>query len=112
MTDREYRTVTNIWGDDTPIDLREIDTDQLWAMQDRVTDAVQLSFEDDDKELLGILMPLEGEELFRRFTRGSVSHTPSLRKRPTQLVSSKTVGDRFRLGAQVRTQLVPPHQLS
>lgn len=61
LTEREYRTVTNIWGDDTPDDLREIDTEQLVAMHDRVTDAVQLSYEDDDVESLGILLPLEGK---------------------------------------------------
>ena len=61
LTEREYRTVTNIWGDDTPDDLREIDTEQLVAMHDRVTDAVQLAYEDDDVESLGILLPLEGK---------------------------------------------------
>jgi hypothetical protein len=61
LTEREYRTVTNIWGDNTPDDLREIDTEQLWAMHERVTDAVQLSYEDDDRESLGILLPLEGK---------------------------------------------------
>jgi len=61
LTEREYRAVTNIWGDDTPDDLREIDTEQLVAMHDRVTDAVQLSYEDDDVESLGILLPLEGK---------------------------------------------------
>jgi len=61
LTEREYRTVTNIWGDDTPEDLREIDTEQLVAMHERVTDAVQLSYEDDDVESLGILLPLEGK---------------------------------------------------
>jgi hypothetical protein len=61
LTEREHRTVTNIWGRDTPLDLREIDTDQLWAMHDRVTDAVQLSYEDNDVESLGVLLPLEGK---------------------------------------------------
>jgi hypothetical protein len=30
-------------------------------MHERVTDAVQLSYEDDDRESLGILLPLEGK---------------------------------------------------
>lgn len=34
LTEREHRVVTNIWGDDTPDDLREIDTEQLWAMHE------------------------------------------------------------------------------
>ena len=61
LTEREHRVVSNIWGDDTPDDLREIDTEQLWSMHDRVTDAAQLSFEDEDVESLGILLPLEGK---------------------------------------------------
>jgi hypothetical protein len=59
LTDREYEVVSNVYGDDTPRDLREIDTQQLVAMHDRVTDAVQLSYEDNDVESLGILLPLE-----------------------------------------------------
>lgn len=61
LTEREHRVVSNTWGEDTPDDLREIDTEQLWAMHDRVTDAVQLSYEEDDVESLGILLPLEGK---------------------------------------------------
>ena len=61
LTEREYRTVTNIWGDDTSDDLREIDTQQLVEMHDRVTDAVQLSYEDDDVESLRVLLPLESK---------------------------------------------------
>mgnify|MGYP007020471142 CR=1 FL=1 len=59
LTDREYEVVTNIYGDETPRDLREIDTQQLVAMHDGVSDAVQLSYKDDDVESLGILLPLE-----------------------------------------------------
>ena len=61
LTEREYRTVTNTWGNDTPEDLREIDTQQLVEMHARVSDAVQLSYEDDDVESLGILLPLEAK---------------------------------------------------
>jgi hypothetical protein len=53
--------VSNVYGDETPRDLREIDTQQLVAMHDRVTDAVQLCYEDNDVESLGILLPLEGK---------------------------------------------------
>jgi hypothetical protein len=42
LTNREYEVVSNVYGDDTPPDLREIDTQQLVAMHDRVTDAVRL----------------------------------------------------------------------
>lgn len=59
MTDREHKVITNIWGDDTPIDLRKIETDQLVVMHGRVSDAVQLSFDEDDVESLRILLPLE-----------------------------------------------------
>ena len=61
MTEREHHTVTNIWDDDTPEDLREIGTEQLVAMHDVVTDAVQLSYDDEDVEALAILLPLEGK---------------------------------------------------
>ena len=57
MTEREHHTVTNIWDDD----LREIGTEQLVAMHDVVTDAVQLSYDDEDVEALAILLPLEGK---------------------------------------------------
>ena len=59
LTDREYDVVTNVYGNQMPRDLREIDTEQLVAMHDRVTDAVQLSYQDEDVESLGILLPLE-----------------------------------------------------
>ena len=61
LTDREYEVVSNVYGDETPRDLREIDTQQLVAMHDRVTDAVQLCYEDNDVESLAILLPLEGK---------------------------------------------------
>lgn len=60
LTDREHEVVTNVYGDEMPTDLHEIKTEQLVAMHDRVTQAVQLSY-DDDVESLGILLPLEGK---------------------------------------------------
>lgn len=59
LTDREHEVATNVWGEDTPIDLREIDNDQLVTMHDRASKAVQASYDDDDIESLGILLPLE-----------------------------------------------------
>lgn len=61
LTDREYEVVTNIYGDETPRDLRAVETEELVAWHDSVSDAVQLSYEDDDVEPLGILLPLEGK---------------------------------------------------
>ncbi|CAI50024.1 uncharacterized protein NP_3866A [Natronomonas pharaonis DSM 2160] len=59
LTDREHEVATNVWGEDTPINLREIDTEQLVAMHDRVSKAVQASYDDNDVESLGILLSLE-----------------------------------------------------
>ena len=59
LTDREHDVVTNIWGDETPADLRELDTEQLVVMHDRVSKAVQASYDDDDIDSLGIVLPLE-----------------------------------------------------
>ena len=59
LTDREHDVVTNIWGDETPDELRQLDTEQLVAMHDRVSRAVQASYDDDDVDSLGILLPLE-----------------------------------------------------
>lgn len=59
LTDREHEVATNVWGEDTPIDLREIDNDQLVTMHDRASKAVQASYDDDDIESLKILLPLE-----------------------------------------------------
>ena len=61
LTEREYEVVTNVYGDDTPRDLREVDTEQLVAMHDRVSKAVQASYDDNDVDSLGILLPLEGK---------------------------------------------------
>ncbi|WP_152423909.1 hypothetical protein [Natronobacterium lacisalsi] len=59
LTEREHEVATNVWGADTPTNLREIDTEQLVAMHDRVSKAVQASYEDNDVDSLGILLPLE-----------------------------------------------------
>lgn len=42
----KFGELQETWGDDTSEDLREIDTEQLVAMHDHITDAVQLSYED------------------------------------------------------------------
>jgi hypothetical protein len=63
LTNREYEVVTNIYGDDTPHDLREIETEQLVAMHDRTSQAIQASYDDEDTDSLGILLPLEGKVL-------------------------------------------------
>lgn len=59
LTDREHEVVTNIWGDEIPADLHRLDTEQLVAMHDRVSRAVQSSYDDGDVDSLGILLPLE-----------------------------------------------------
>lgn len=59
LTSREHTVVTNIWGDEIPMDLRKLDTEQLIAMHDRVSRAVQASYDDKDTDSLGILLPLE-----------------------------------------------------
>lgn len=61
LTDREYEVVTNVYGEETPRNLREVDTEQLVAMHDRVSKAVQVSYDDNDVDSLGILLPLEGK---------------------------------------------------
>lgn len=59
FTDEEYKTITNIWSDDTSRNPGDIDTDLLIAMHERVTDAVQLSFEMNDVVSLQILLSIE-----------------------------------------------------
>lgn len=61
LTDREHEVVTNVYSEETPQDLREVETQQLIAMHDRVSRAVQASFDDDDVDSLGILLPLDGK---------------------------------------------------
>lgn len=60
LSRRERDTLTNIWGDTIPNDLREIDDDELlWDMRRQLTQAVEQSHVDDDMDALGILFPLE-----------------------------------------------------
>ncbi len=61
FTDREHEVVTNVYGDEMPRNLREIETDELVAMHNRVSKAVQVSYGDNDVDSLGILLPLEGK---------------------------------------------------
>ena len=61
LTEREHDVVTNIWGEETPVDLRALETEQLVAMHGRVSKAVQAAFDDDDVDSLAILLPLEGK---------------------------------------------------
>ena len=61
LTDREHTVVTNIWGDDTPADLGDVDTALLVDMHRQVAEAVQLSYKDDDVDSLDILLPLESK---------------------------------------------------
>lgn len=59
LTEREYDTVTNIWGDGVPEDVREMETEMLWEIREQVAEAVTACYEDDDTDALGILLSLE-----------------------------------------------------
>lgn len=59
LTEREYDTMTNIWGTDVPRDVREIETELLWEIKQRVSKAVVACYDDDDMEALGILLSIE-----------------------------------------------------
>ena len=59
LTEREHDTVTNIWGADAPEDVREMETETLWEMEQRVAQAVAACYEDDDMDALGILLSLD-----------------------------------------------------
>lgn len=63
LTEREQTVVENVWGENIPTDLREIETEQLVAMHERVSKAVQACYEEVniDRDSLGILLPLEGK---------------------------------------------------
>lgn len=61
LTDREQTVVQNVWGEAMPSDLRNLETKELITMHDRVSQAVQVSFDDEDVDSLGILLPLEGK---------------------------------------------------
>ena len=57
LGERERETASNIWGD-VPQSLRDVSTDKLWEMKERVSDAIELSYEDDDMASMGVLCPL------------------------------------------------------
>lgn len=59
LTEREHEVVVNVWGEETPVYLSKIDTEELVMMHDRVSKAVQASYEDEGVDSLGILLPLE-----------------------------------------------------
>lgn len=61
LTDREYEVVTNVYGDEIPRDLREVETEQLVAIHERVSKAIQACYIEDpvDKDSLGIFLPME-----------------------------------------------------
>ena len=59
LTDREYAVVADVWGKETPQDLRVIEQEQLIAIHDRISRAVQTAYVDDDAESLGVLLPIE-----------------------------------------------------
>lgn len=59
LTEHEHEVLVSVWGEETPRDLRQIDTDELVTMHDRITRAVQDSFEADQTDSLGILLPIE-----------------------------------------------------
>ena len=61
LTDREYRVVTSVWSKSVPQDLQEVDREQLVAMHDRISRAVQTAYLDDDEESLAVLLPIEGK---------------------------------------------------
>lgn len=63
LTDQEYEVVTNVYGNETPRDLRGIDTEQLVAMYERVARGVQGCYAEEnvDRDSLGILLPLENK---------------------------------------------------
>lgn len=59
LTDREYAVVADVWGAETPQNLRDIDTEQLVAMHDRISRAVQTAYLDDDEDSLAVLLPID-----------------------------------------------------
>lgn len=72
LTDDEYEVVTNIWGNRTPDNLTDIETQQLLEMLVQVARAVGASIEDGDGDALEILESLEGKlegELESRLTQ-------------------------------------------
>jgi hypothetical protein len=59
LTDREHEVVTRVWSEDIPRNLREETDRQLVAMHDRISQAVQTAYVDDDEESLALLLPIE-----------------------------------------------------
>ncbi len=59
LTDREYAVVADVWGEETPQNLQAVDQQQLVAMHDRISRAVQTSYVDDDRDSLDVLLPIE-----------------------------------------------------
>jgi len=63
LTDREHEVVTNIYGNDTPRDLRAIETEQLVTIHNQVSQAIANCYAEEtvDRDSLGIFLPLEGK---------------------------------------------------
>lgn len=59
LDDDEYGVIEEVWGSDVPRNLDATDREQLIAMHDRITQAVQTAFRDDDGTALDLLLPLE-----------------------------------------------------
>lgn len=59
LTDREYAVIADVWGEETPRELQAVGQEQLVAMHDRISRAVQTSYVDDDEESLDVLLPIE-----------------------------------------------------
>ena len=59
LTEREYDTVTNIWGEDVSDNVRDMETETLWEMEKRVAQGVAACYGDDDMDALGVLLSLE-----------------------------------------------------
>lgn len=61
LTDREYEVVTNAYGEEMPRGLRQVETEQLVAMHERVSKAIQACYIEEpvDKDSLGIFLPME-----------------------------------------------------
>jgi hypothetical protein len=59
LTDREHDVVTSVWGEDIPRNLGDVSRRQLVAMHDRISQAVQTAYVDNDEESLTVLLPIE-----------------------------------------------------
>jgi len=65
----EYRVVVDVWDEEMPRDLADAETDQLVAMHDRISQAVQTAFVDEDETAIDLLLPLEEKILQALSTR-------------------------------------------